>query len=284
MRKALVFIGAAMAMACGRPGDAPGRLSVAVTIAPQAYLVREIAGEDADLTVVVPPGADPHTYEPDPGTMRALAGADLYLAIGMPFEEQWMPGFVEASPGMLVVDITAGIDWIEEEGGGDHEGHGHRDPHVWMSCEGMRVLAANTSRALDEADPEGAAARAEGLARTLARIDSLDSELRSVLAPLAGRVFVTLHPAYAYFARDYGLIQVPIEAGGLEPTPSDLATIVETARASGASAVVVSPGFATSASGVISRELGIPAVAHDQLSPDWPGSMTGLALAISGGS
>lgn len=269
---------ALLAAGCGRAPVPGSRLVVAVSVAPQAFLVRTIAGDAADVVVAVPPGADPHTYEPGPEVMQAMSVADVYLTVGLPLEEQWLPRFRAAGPGMGVQPMDAGLDLLPAG-----EGHGGAtDPHVWMSCANMRVMARNTAAALTAASPSDSELFREGLVRAEAVVDSVETEVRTILAGAGGSSFVALHPAYGYFARENGLVQVALEVEGDEPSPSELADIVETARASGATALVVSPGFATGSAAALEMELGLAPIPHDQLSDDWPGSMTALAHILAG--
>lgn len=263
---------ALLAAGCSGPGrNEPGRLSVAVSIGPQAFLVDEIAGGQVDVVVVVPPGADPHSYEPSPAMMRAVSDADLYLAIGLPFEDQWLSRIGDSAPDLVVARIDSGIQRTADG-----------DPHLWMSPSLMRVMAANTEHLLERADPVFADTYRSGLERTLGTIDSVDASVRSILEGLQGESFVALHPAYAYFARDYGLVQIALEVEGAEPSPSELSAVVEAARGCDARVVIVSPGFSTGAAEALSIELGISPVPHDQLSRDWPACMNELASIIAG--
>lgn len=271
MRRSLVPILLTLSACRNAPAPVDG-LEVAVSIAPEAYLVEGIAGDAARVTIVVPPGADPHSYEPTPATMEAVADAGLYLAIGMPFEDQWLPRLRGSSPGLEVVRIDSGIDRTANP-----------DPHLWMSPSLMRILASNTCMALTAASPGDSALFAGGLARLTAEIDSVNAEAGRMLEGMRGASFTALHPAYSHFARDYGLVQIALEVEGSEPSPAELASIVQAVRASGSRVVIVSPGFSTGAAGALEMELGIPAAPHDQLSRDWPGSMLDLARIISGG-
>ncbi|NLP04655.1 zinc ABC transporter solute-binding protein [Candidatus Fermentibacteria bacterium] len=288
MKVCAMLFALALLVSCREAGDKEG-LVVGVSIAPQAWVVEGIAGESAEVVVCVPAGADPHSYEPGPEVMRALSEADLYLTIGLPFEDQWLPRLRSANPDMRVEQMDAGLPRLMADGHGHIHSdgdpaeaeYGHPDPHVWMSCSNMRRMARNAAAVLDEIAPETAPARASNLARTLAEIDSVEARVRAILAEAGGRAFIALHPAYAYFADEFGLEQIALEVEGAEPTPSQLAEIIDLAGESGASAVVVSPGFATGAAEAVSMELGIPVVPHDQLSTDWPGSMESLASIIA---
>ncbi len=280
----------ALLLSCGGAGDREG-LVIGVSIAPQAWLVRGIAGENAEVVVCVPAGADPHSYEPGPEVMRALAEADLYLSIGLPFEDQWLPRLQSANPGMRVEPMDSGVPKLMTSGRGHVHGegegpalaeYGRPDPHVWMSCSNMRLMAGNVRTLLDDVDSGSVGAHAEGLERVLAEIDSVEVRVRAILSGTGSRVFVALHPAYSYFAAEFDLEQVALEIEGAEPSPAQLAETIELARESGASAVVASPGFAIGSAEAVSMELGIPVVPHDQLSADWPGSMESLASIIAG--
>ena len=270
--KRLAFVIPALAvLGCSTSAPGRGRLTVAVSIEPEAFLVEGIAGDLADIVVVVPPGADPHGFEPSPATMQAVSEADLYLAVGLPFEEQWLPRIEGSAPGLTVARIDSGL--VRTSDG---------DPYVWLSPDMMRVLAANTERQLRRMAPADSAAFADGLAGTLAVIDSTDARVSDILEGCEGATFVALHPAYAYFAREYSLVQVALEVEGAEPTPVQLSEIVEAARAGSSRIVIVSPGFSTGAAEALSIELGFEPRPHDQLSRDWPGCMTGLASLIAG--
>ncbi|ABB39005.1 periplasmic component of zinc ABC transporter [Oleidesulfovibrio alaskensis G20] len=121
-------------------------VSVAVSIIPQKYLIEKIAGDTADVSVMVLPGASPATYEPRPAQLAALAGADLYFSIGVPFESAWLERILSASKAMTPVAMDNGITKLpmaehhheddrhahnahshDEDGHHDHEEHGHHE-------------------------------------------------------------------------------------------------------------------------------------------------------------
>ena len=109
----LGLLGMALLAGCtpqADPAEAEGPLEIIVSVLPQQYFVERIAGERASVTVMVPPGASPHTYEPRPEQMRALSRADAYMTIGVTFEDVWMDRITEANPDMLIVDTAAGIE------------------------------------------------------------------------------------------------------------------------------------------------------------------------------
>lgn len=305
---ALAALGALAACTAPRP-LAPtnaGRIPVAVSVPPQGYLVERIGGPRVRVEVMIPPGASEATYSPNPRQMVALSEARLYVKVGHPaflFEPQSIDPFLAAHPQIRVVDMSRGMDLIrtgEAEGeaaphgffgGGGEEDHGHDhpsggtagDPHVWVAPGTMRVAAANVESALAELDPAGAALYHANLARFDADLDSLDREIRILLATAPGRSFMVYHPAWGYFAREYGLTQIAVEAGGREPSARQLIALVEQARRQGVKAIFVQRGFARKSAEVIAGEIGGRVIEVDPMASDWLASLRAAARAFRGG-
>ena len=287
---------------------AQAKLLVAVSIAPQAYFLEQIAGDRADALVMVPAGADAHTYEPKPRQLAELAKAAVYCAVGMDFEAAWLPRFAAANPKMAIVHTDAGIDKIpmvahEDDDDHDHgkgKGHGHDkagkeeghhheagepDPHVWLSPALAKVLAANMRDALAKADPDGAAAYAAGYDRFAAACDSLAAGIQGLFAdlPPGPHKFMVFHPSWGYFAKDFGLTQEPIEQLGREPGPKVLAALVKEAKADGVKVIFVQPQFSASQAETLAKAIGGQVAAIDPLSGDWAANLMAAAKALRQG-
>jgi zinc transport system substrate-binding protein len=122
-----------VAAGCNHETETEGKIVVVVTILPQAEFVESVGGEKVDVTVMVPPGASPHTYEPTPSQMKALSEAKLYAKVGsgVDFELVWMDKLIEQNKDMLVVDCSEGITLQEMTAPDeDEEEHGGMDPHM----------------------------------------------------------------------------------------------------------------------------------------------------------
>lgn len=289
---ALVALAAAavaltLAAGCGGPGrPAPGGLPIAVTVAvpPQAWLVERIGGERVEVTVMVPPGASPDGYEPTPHQVLALGGSRLYVAVGhaaFPFERDYLAAV--AGPDLEVVDMAAGVEPLAADPHtGSHTGQraAGLDPHVWLSPAAMAAAARGVAAALERIDPEGGPTYRAGRDRVLAEIAELDRDLRTALAGVRGRRFLVYHPAWGYFAAEYGLVQVAIERGGKDPGPAELAGLVDSARREGISVVFVQSGFSDRAARVIAAQIGAEVVAVDPLAHDWPDNLRRVAAAF----
>lgn len=289
----LLFIAfvALMLGACGSPPgaavtDSADGLNVTVSIAPQQYLVERIAGDRVKVTIMVPTGSDPHTYEPSPGQMRALSDADLYLAIGESFEQVWMERFRAMNPRMLVVDTSEGIQRLAipdaihdgEDEADDEHGDGHAvDPHIWVSPALVKIQAQTIRDAFVQIDAAHESAYDAGLDGLLADIDALDTDIRAALSSVERRRFLVFHPSWGYFAQEYGLEQVPVEVGGQEPSAAELAQVIALAREEGIRVVLAQPEFSTQAAETIAREIGGEVLLVSPLAPDWLDNMRRVA-------
>jgi zinc transport system substrate-binding protein len=154
----------------------------------------------------------------------------------------------------------------------DHE-HASGDPHVWVAPSTVRVAARNVARALSELDPAHAGEYRANLGALLRDVDALDRDIRRQLAGAPGRSFMVYHPAWGYFAREYGLTQVSIEAGGREPSAARLIELVELARREGVRAIFVQRGFARKSADVLAGEIGGRVVVVDPMGYDWLAEM-----------
>ncbi len=264
-------------------------LQVAVGVAPVAYFAKKIGGALIQATVLVPGGADAHTYEPKPSQMRGLAASALYLSTGLEFEEAWEKRLKSANPRLAYVHVAEGVKRLPMPEG--HEDHGHKqagkgrhdeaesDPHVWVAPSSARIMAANIARALAGADPGNAKAYEANLAGFLREVDALDAQLRGVFAaaPADKRGFLVFHPAWGYLAKDYGLTQQAIEFEGKEPSPRRLAALISQAKAKGYKVVFVQPQMSRRTAETIAQAIGARIVVADPLAEDWAGNLKAVA-------
>jgi len=255
------------------------RVGVVVSVAPQEEFVKAVGGDRVQVTVMVPAGADPHSYEPLPKQMQELSQAKLYLMVGSPleFELTWMDRMRAMNPQMKVVNSSEGIEFIPNIGDGESSG----DPHVWVSPKNARVMVENTYQALVEVDPENQRYYQENRDLYLEKLDQLDRNLTQSLQGVTSRKILVYHPAWAYLCRDYGLEQVSIQKEGKEPTPQDLTQLIDQARQNNISLVFVSPQFNQRNAQVIATEIGAELVVVDPLASNYLENMEKVAEAFS---
>lgn len=281
------------------------KMVVAVSLQPQAWLVERIAGDLAEVAVMVPPGASAHTYEPKAAQMVQLSKARLYVACGIEFERIWLQRFKSTNAALTVVQSDEAIakmpmpahhhDHGGETHGHDHEGwldrlHGwlndgeekRGDTHVWLSAQQMMLQARAVADALMQADAPNAARYRENYLTTVREIAALDMEIAAGLAPYRGRKFMVFHPAWGYFARDYGLVQAAIELEGKEPKPAQLAELIETAKKERIAVIFVQPRQSPKSAETIAAAIGAKVAPLDPLERDWPQMMRQTAQALMG--
>ena len=242
--------------------DASGdRINVAVTIAPLGDLVQAVGGDRVDVTVVVPPGAEPHTFEPTPSLMVKLSQADLYVMNGAGLEF-WMDKLMAANRDLKIIDSSQGIKLLKENGE-------ETDPHVWISLRNAARQVDNIYTGLSDFDPENSDYYAQNRDDYLRQFHELDGEFNSSFASSRIRIFVVHHPAWSYFARDYGLEQVPLMENEKEPGPKYLSQVIDQARKNNITTIFVEPEFNPKAAEVIAREMSAKVVSLDPLAPDY---------------
>jgi len=284
---ALVLACATAAGAQALAADA--RLHVVAGIQPHAWFLERLGGDAVAVTVLVGPGQTPETFEPTPRQMAGLGEADLLLRAGVPFERSLLPRVARAFPRLEVVDTLAGValrPWEEHagHGGGDTHAHDHgeTDPHAWLDPQRARGIARNIAAALARRDPARAVAYEARRAALDSELVALDAELSATLAPWRGRAFYVFHPAFGYLADRYGLRQAAIQAGGREPTPRELAAVIDAARRDGVRVLFVQPQYAPRSARKVADALGARLEEIDDLARDYPQNLRRLAAALAG--
>jgi zinc transport system substrate-binding protein len=258
------------------------KLIVMVSIVPQAYCVERIAGEHVTVDVMVLPGNSPETYEPKPEQLKALSSAVAYFGIGVPFEDKWLDRIAEANPDMIIVDTIAEVERLpmtaphshDDEGDdGEHEEEeyveGAPDPHVWLSPELVKVQSQAIYEALAQLNPEHRDTFKANLDGFNADIDELESDINATLSGLNSNKLMVFHPAWGYFAHDFGLEQIAIEVGGQESSAREMAHLIEEAQEENIQVVFAQPEFSTKAAETIAQEIGSEVLLISPLTRDW---------------
>ena len=219
---------------------------------------------------MIPPGASPATYEPGPGQLRDLSRAELYVRIGhIPFEKAWMDEIAAANQDMEILDSSEDIEIIEN------------DPHIWLSPALVRMQVERIAGSLIEIDPDNKDYYIRNKESYLKDLNDLDADIRKNISEIDNRKFMIFHPAWGYFAREYGLEQIPIEVEGKEPSAADLARLVDTAKANNITIVFAAPQFNPESARVIAEEIGGTVISIDPLAEDCAANMRAVSGILS---
>lgn len=245
------------------------QVRAATTIAPLGEFVKAVGGERVNVLVLVPPGAEPHTFEPSPSQMRQIADADVYFKNGVGLEN-WMDNIIGVNPQMLVVDTSRNVSLIADtEDAAITEGIGAMDTHIWLSPRRAMIQVQNICDGLIAVDPAGKDYYINNRDSYIKELKELDAYLNSTFAATEKKKFIVLHPAWIYFARDYGLEQIAIEVEEKEPGPRYLAEVVDTARANNITTVFVEPQYNPKLAEVIAKEIDGKVISIDDLAPNY---------------
>jgi zinc transport system substrate-binding protein len=258
-----------------------GMLRVVASMEPLAWFVDRIGGDRVSVSVMVPAGADPHSYEPTPRQMAGLASSALFVKAGsgVEFELNWIPRMLELNRGLRIADASAGVRLLPMQEDGHDQGR--LDPHFWLSPANARLIASNVRQALAAADPESRDYYEANYLRLDGELRALSAELAGRLAPVRQRRFIVFHPAWGYFAHEFGLEQVAIEREGKSLTPQQMAGVIETAKREGIRTVFISPQFSSVQAGVIARDIGGVTAPIDPLARNYADNLRRAVAAFT---
>lgn len=266
MKKALTLIllavfitGSVLLTGCTAKKTAPTAGSntkpvVAVSIVPQETFVKAVSGDRVNTVVMIPPGYNPENYAPSPQEMTGLSKANLYFAIGVPAETaNILPEIKDFNPNVKIVDLAAAAAAVYPE---REFAPGSRDPHIWLSPLRVKVMVQTIAEELASLDPDNADFYQSNAENYLAELDELNENIKASLGGLENKSFVVYHPAFGYFADDYGLQMVAIEEEGKEATAAGIQEVVDLAREEHIQVVFYQAENSSRQADTIARELG----------------------------
>jgi len=268
------------------------KLNVAVTLQPYAKIVEEIGGDRVSVITMIPPNADPHSYEPKPSVLKTFSKAELYLSDSSGLDQVWLPRFLSVNKKIEMAYISSGVSWmqeLEDHHHGDHDGEDHHekkhehedhdeihhenaslDPHLWTSPKQVIKVAENVLSALIKKDSASKSYYESRYQLFIEKWTSIDQFVEKTVSqiPEKRRIFIVFHPSYGYLARDYDLIQRAIEVEGKEPKPQDLKALILEAKKNDIHAIFVQPQFSKRSAESIAKQLNAVVVSTDPLAYD----------------
>ncbi len=246
-------------------------LNVIASITPVADWVKQIGGEKADVTIMVPAGYSPHSYEPTPGQMITVSKANMFVKVGagMEYEETWMSDIISMNPDMLVIDSSEGVTIINS------------DTHIWNSPLNAQQMVLNIYNGFIERDPDNADYYLANYESYISKLDILNSDIINMFEGYQNRNYLIYHPAFGYFASTYNLTQIAVEHKGKEPTPQVIQDCIDKAEEYNLNFVYVAPQFATSYAQTIADEIKGSVIYIDPLPSSYISNMRSVAAAIA---
>lgn len=238
-----------------------------MTIAPLKFIVDEITSSALNVSILVPAGASPETYEPTPQQIISLSDSKMIFSTGLIDFERQLANKLSTNAGNQVIDLSEGIDVVEGScAHHEHNGHGV-DPHIWTSPKLIKKMAQTAYNQLIKMYPDSTAYH-ESYQLLIQQLDSLDRSIRQKLSNSSRNNFIIYHPALTYYANDYNIKQIPLEQDGKEPSVAYLKQIISQAKNDGIKYVFYQSQFNRSVVESVAKEIGATPVEIDPLSED----------------
>ena len=257
--------------------DEVTQLNVVTTLFPQYDFTKEIGGENVDVTLIIPPGVEPHAFEPTPQDVLKMLDADVLIYTSAEMEP-WITSVLETlDPSKtLVVDASVGVDMIasdhddaDHEEDADHEDHEDEhdhdhegtDPHYWLDPNNAIIMVSNVEVALSKKLPEQATLFIENASKLTHDLETLDQAIVEAVERFDSKTILSGgHFAFGYFAHRYGLENVSPYEGfspDAEPTPQKIAQLIDTISSTKAKAIYYEELIDPRVAKVISDETGV---------------------------
>lgn len=260
-----VLLAVLLALAACTPSADPtagAAVQVVATTTVLADLVSEVGGDRVSVRSLVPPGGEPHTFDPRPSDVTAFVDADLVVMNGLGLDD-WVVELVgEAGSDAPVVRLGEDLPGAEYLADEEEDGV---NPHLWLNVAYAMGYVDRIAEALAEVDPEGVEGYERGASEYRAELEELDAFARDQLAtiPEERRRVVAFHEAFPYFAAAYGLevVGVVVDAPGQDPSAGEVAALIDAIRESDVAAILSEDQFPTDLVDQIAAETGVTVVA-----------------------
>jgi len=251
------------------PGDKGNtdakKIRVLTTIAPLYSFTMSVAGDHAIVENLLPSGVGPHEYSMSPEDVIKISKAAVLVKNGVGLEN-WLNKLTlqDKSVSQAFVDSSSGVKLIDN------------DPHIWLSPGNVIIQVRNIRDALMKADPVNAESYVKNAEDYIKRLELLDREISKITGRFRKKEFVSLHSAFSYFARDYGLMQVAViqEFPEKEPTPRHIADVIRAIKENNIRVIFSEPRISHKVVDALAKDLNLQVYNLDTLEtgalyPEW---------------
>ncbi len=257
-----------------------GKIGVAVSIGPEVEWANAIGGDKVHVTLMVPEGADPHTYEPLPNQLTMVSNAKMYVEIGssIEFETNYMDKIRASNPNMVIVNASQGIQLIPNSAENETT---TMDPHVWVDPKNAMIMVNNTYNGLVEVDPADQKYFQKNRDQYLQQLKELDMNTTKILKNKNGTNILVYHPAFGYYAKDYNLTQVGAMLNDEEPSPQRIAKMVDIAKKNNVKVLFNEPQYDPKFMQSIASQINGQVLTVNDLGENYIQNMMNIAIAFS---
>ena len=272
------------------------KITIVTTLFPLYEFAKEVGGEKVDVALLLPPGAEAHTFEPRPSDIQKMNNADVFLYIGAGMEP-WAHDIVEGAnnENLLLLDASSKVTLLKSENHDKHDSesedhdeghqHGDYDPHFWLDFENDKKIVDAIAQVLSEKDPTNRGFYMKNAKQYNARLSSLNQKYDNELSNCKQNVFISGgHSAFAYLAHNYNLES--ISAFGIspnsEPTPQKIKEIIDLTKEHGIKYIyfekLVNPKMADTIAHETNAKTLVLNPAHNLLKEQFQQGVTFIAL------
>lgn len=257
-----------------------GKIGVAVTIGPEVEWVNAVGGDKVSVTLMVPEGSDPHTYEPLPSQLAQVSNAKMYVEIGTPleFETNYMDKIKSTNPDMLIVNASRGIQLIPNSAENEST---TMDPHVWTDPKNAMIMVNNIYNGLVQVDPKDKEYFQKNRDQYIQQLQELDKNTTKLLKGKQNTDILVYHPAFGYYAKDYNLTQVGAMLNDEEPSPQRIAMMVDIAKQNNITVLFNEPQYDPKFMQSIASQVGGQVLTVNDLDEHYIQNMMNVAKAFS---
>jgi zinc transport system substrate-binding protein len=281
MKKYFKYLFLLLLVSCNQAGSGKGEKIITVSIPPFKYFIDAIGGDDFNVNIMVPAGANPHIYEPVPDQIANLRKSVAYVSDGyLGFEMTWLDRFYETNSVMKKLSLGEKVDLIKpkEITVSDHiEG---ADPHYWVSPKCALIISSEIKALLVDLNPGKKDEYEFNYTKLVKLINEIDKKATGLFAAYRNKSFMIFHPTLGYLARDYGLREIAVENEGKEPTPSSLKELIDTGKAENIRVIFVQREYDVKNARAIADETGAVLETIDPLSEYWDVSINQIIDAL----
>ncbi|MEH7098287.1 metal ABC transporter substrate-binding protein [Neobacillus vireti] len=240
------------------------KLQIVTTFYPMYYFAKKVAGDSANVELLIPNGVEPHDWEPTAKDMAKIQDSDLFIYNSRYFEA-WTEKALKSinDPNLNVLEASKGIELMNakdtEEEEHDHADHAEsKDPHVWLSPVLAQKEVDNIAKALEQADPKNKEQFQKNAAAFNSELADLDRLYKETIDKAKKKEFVTQHAAFGYLAKQYGLTQIPIAglSPDVEPTLGKLAELTELTKKKNIKVVYFEEMASSKVAETLAKEIG----------------------------
>ncbi|AIC16362.1 metal ABC transporter substrate-binding protein [Nitrososphaera viennensis] len=178
------------------------KVKVIASFFPLYDFTRQVGGDRADVSVMVPPGVEPHDWEPTPQQIQRASSANMLVYNGAGFEK-----WVDAVGANFTVNTSEGMSLLNNEDPEEQKEHGLYDPHIWLDPVLAKHQVDKIREGLVKIDPPNADYYNANAAKFASELDALDSHIKSELSSCEKKDFIAFHEAFSYFSNRYNLTQ-----------------------------------------------------------------------------